>query len=57
MRAWLVYRKPQRNVAYSFLIKNNYLMQILIGCAKIMKGTAPEGLHLSELYTEPIFQQ
>jgi cytoplasmic iron level regulating protein YaaA (DUF328/UPF0246 family) len=32
-------------------------MQILIDCAKIMKGTAPEGLHLSELYTEPIFQQ
>ena len=32
-------------------------MQILIGCAKIMKGTAPEGLHLPDLYTEPIFQQ
>ena len=32
-------------------------MQNLIGCAKIMKGTAPEGLHLPDLYTEPIFQQ
>jgi hypothetical protein len=32
-------------------------MQILIGCAKIMKGTASEWRHLSELYTELIFQQ
>jgi cytoplasmic iron level regulating protein YaaA (DUF328/UPF0246 family) len=31
-------------------------MQILIGCAKVMKGTASEWRHLSELYTDPIFQ-